>query len=150
MWRLEQCCMPVISAFRFQRKKCFIPAHSRIFSIVGNLCNREVACSASDRQGCNIESCIWRASSSDSFQHPQEVLLTQFSLYVHKCGLMPHSFHFQFILLGMCDMWVVDLTCTYCVSSPWSWKVLNCHFVKRQFNPKGTVYTSHIYKSEHT
>ena len=27
--------------------------------------------------------------------HPQEVLLAQFSLYVHKSGLNPDSFHFQ-------------------------------------------------------
>ena len=31
--------------------------------------------------------------SSHSFHHPQEVLLAQFSLYVHKGGLKPHSFH---------------------------------------------------------
>ena len=29
--------------------------------------------------------------------HPQEVLLAQFSLYVHKGGLKPDSFHFIFI-----------------------------------------------------
>ena len=28
--------------------------------------------------------------------HPQEVLLAQFSLYVHKGGLKPDSFHFSF------------------------------------------------------
>ena len=44
---------------------------------VGSLCDREVACSASDRQGTNFESC-----------------LAQFSLYVHKGGLKPDSFHF--------------------------------------------------------
>ena len=27
--------------------------------------------------------------------HPQEVLLAQFSLYVHKGGLKPDSFHFK-------------------------------------------------------
>ena len=32
--------------------------------------------------------------SSQSSHHPQEVLLTQFSLYVHKGGLKPDSFHF--------------------------------------------------------
>ena len=31
--------------------------------------------------------------SSHSSDHPQEVLLAQFSLYVHKGGLNPHSFH---------------------------------------------------------
>ena len=56
--------------------------------------DREVACSASDRQGSNFESCIWRAVSSNSSHHPQEVLLAPFRLYVHKCGLKTHSFHF--------------------------------------------------------
>ena len=53
-----------------------------------------VACSASDRQGSNFESCVSRAVSSQSSHHPQEVLLAQFSLYVHKGGLKPDSFNF--------------------------------------------------------
>ena len=44
---------------------------------------------ASDRQGSNFESCVWRTVSSQSSHHPQEVLLAQFSLYVHKGGLKP-------------------------------------------------------------
>ena len=63
-------------------------------SIVGSLRDREVACSASDRQGPNFESCVWRTVSS---HHPQEVLLAQFSLYVHKGGLKPDSFHFIYL-----------------------------------------------------
>ena len=74
--------------------KIFLP-HPRVkVSIVGSLRDREVACSASDRQGSNFESCVWRTVSSQSSHHPQEVLLTQFSLYVHKGGLKPDSFHF--------------------------------------------------------
>ena len=74
--------------------KMFLP-HPRVkVSIVGSLCDREVACSASDRQGSNFESCVLRAVSSQSSHHPQEVLLAQFSLYVHKGGLKPDSFHF--------------------------------------------------------
>ena len=73
----------------------FLP-HPRVkVSIVGDLRVREVTCSASDRQGSNFESCVWRAVSSQSSHHPQEVLLAQFSLYVHKGGLKPDSFHFQ-------------------------------------------------------
>ena len=53
-----------------------------------------MGCSASDRQGSNFESCVWREVSSHSSQHPQEVLLAQFSLFVHKGGLKPLSFHF--------------------------------------------------------
>ena len=74
--------------------KTFLP-HPRVkVSIVGGLRDREVACSASDRQGSNFESCVWRTVSSQSSHHPQEVLLAQFSLYVHKGGLKPDSFHF--------------------------------------------------------
>ena len=72
--------------------KMFLP-HPKL-SIVGNLRDREVACSASDRQGSNFESCVWRTVSSQSSYHPQEVLLAQFSLYVHKGGLKPDSFNF--------------------------------------------------------
>ena len=78
--------------------KMFLP-HPRVkVSIVGSLRDREVACSASDRQGSNFESCVWRTVSSQSSHHPQEVLLAQFSLYVHKGGLKPDSFHFYFPL----------------------------------------------------
>ena len=71
--------------------KIFLP-HPRVkVSIVESLRDREVACSASDRQGLNFESCVWRTVSS---HHPQEVLLAQFSLYVHKGGLKPDSLNF--------------------------------------------------------
>ena len=69
--------------------------HPRVkVSIVGSLRDREEACSASDRQGSNFESCVWRTVSSQSSHHPQEVLHAQFSLYVHKGGLKPDSFHY--------------------------------------------------------
>ena len=74
--------------------KLFLP-HPRVkVSIVGSLRDREVACSVSDRQGSNFESCVWRTVSSQSSHHPQEVLLAQFSLYVHKGGLKPIHFIF--------------------------------------------------------
>ena len=76
--------------------KMFLPHPHVKVSIVGSLCDREVECSASDRQGSNFESCVWRTVSSKSSHHPQEVLLAQFSLYVHKGGLKPDSFHFIF------------------------------------------------------
>ena len=83
----------------------FLP-HPRVkVSIVGSLRDREVACSASDRHGSNFESCVWRTVSSQSSHHPQEVLLAQFSLYVHKGGLKPDSFHLQEIYL--IDLWPV-------------------------------------------
>ena len=81
--------------------KLFLP-HPRVkVSIVGSLRDREVACSASDRQGSNFESCVWRTVSSQSSHHPQEVLLAQFSLYVHKGGLKPDLFHCKTALLIM-------------------------------------------------
>ena len=67
-----------------ETKMCFL----------GSLRDREVACSASDRQGSNFESCVWKTVSSLSSHHPQKVILAQFSLYVHKGGLKPDSFHF--------------------------------------------------------
>ena len=94
--------------------KLFLP-HPRVkVSIVGSLRDREVACSASDRQGSNFESCVWRTVSSQSSHHPQEVLLAQFSLYVHKGGLKPDSFHFH---------WRIHHS-HYKISKPpqkWSW-----------------------------
>ena len=54
-----------------------LPQH---LNIVGSLRNQEVACSASDRQGSNFESCVRRAVSSHSSDHAQEVFLAQFSL----------------------------------------------------------------------
>ena len=64
----------------FKETKMFLP-HPRVkVSIVGSLRDREVACSASDRQGSNFKFCVWRTVSSQSSHHPQEVLLAQFSL----------------------------------------------------------------------
>ena len=87
--------------------KLFLP-HPRVkVSIVGSLRDREVACSASDRQGSNFESCVWRTVSSQSSLHPQEVLLAQFSLYVHKGGLKPDSFH----LLSVDEVLYLTFSC---------------------------------------
>ena len=94
--------------------KLFLP-HPRVkVSIVGSLRDREEACSASDRQGSNFESCVWRTVSSQSSHHPQEVLLAQFSLYVHKGGLKPDSFHFrQTIHHIIIKQYVNKITCIY-------------------------------------
>ena len=71
--------------------KMFLPHPLVKLSIVGSLRGRVEACSASDLQGLNFESCVWRAVSSHSSHHPQEVFLAQFGLYVHKSGLKPDS-----------------------------------------------------------
>ena len=83
--------------------KMFLP-HPRVkVSIAGSLRDREVACSASDHQGSNFESCVWRTVSSQSSHHPQEVLLAQFTLYVHKGGLKPDSFHLHPLQVENCE-----------------------------------------------
>ena len=81
----------------WKKQKMFLPHPHVKVSIVESLRDREVACSASDRQGSNFESCVWRTVSSQSSYHPQEVLLAQFSLFVHKGGRKPDSFHYIFI-----------------------------------------------------
>ena len=79
--------------------KLLIPHPFGKLSIVGSLHDREVACSASYLQGLNFESCVWKAVSSHSFHHPQEVLLPYLSMYAHKSGIKPDSFHFIYILV---------------------------------------------------
>ena len=112
---------PVPGLGGLKETKMFLP-HPRVkVSIVGSLRDREVACSASDRQGSNFESCVWRTVSSQPSHHPQEVLLAQFSLYVHKGGLKPDSFHFyvlverkfkiKYCIIGLHI--VALLSCTY-------------------------------------
>ena len=101
--------------------KLFLP-HPRVkVSIVGSLRDREVACSASDRQGSNFESCVWRTVSSQSSHHPQEVFLAQFSLYVHKGGLKPDSFHF-ILLRFVCSKrtWIDSNTFAANLKSVWT------------------------------
>ena len=99
----------------FKETKMFLP-HPRVkVSIVGSLRDREVACSASDRQGSNFESCVWRTVSSQSSHHPQEVLLAQFSLYGHKGGLKPDSFHFCLVLIW--SRYAINLCCAIVSSS---------------------------------
>ena len=77
----------------WKKQKMFLPHPRMKVSIVGSLRDREVACLASDRQGSNFESCVWRTVSSQSSHHPQ----AQFNRYVHKGGLKPDSFHFHFV-----------------------------------------------------
>ena len=88
--------------------KMFLPHPLVKLSIVESLRDREVACSVSDRQGSNFESCVGRALSSHSSHHPQEVLLAQFSLCVHKRGLKPDSFHFVGLLIDKLVSLFVD------------------------------------------
>ena len=79
---------------RLKETKMFLP-HPRVkLCIVESFRDRDLACSASDRQDSNFESCVWRTVSFQSSHHAQEVRLAHFSLYVHKGDLKPNSFHF--------------------------------------------------------
>ena len=61
-----------------KKTKMFLP-HSLVkLSIVGSLCDREVACSASDLQGLNFKSSVWRAVLSHS---SRSVKLVTYSLF---------------------------------------------------------------------
>ena len=88
-------CVPGLGGLK--ETKMFLPHPRGKLSIVGSLRDREVAYSTSDIQGSNFESCVWRTVSSQSSHHPQEVFLAQLSLYVHKGGLKPDSFHFPYM-----------------------------------------------------
>ena len=62
--------VPGLSGLR--ETKMFLP-HPRVkVSIVESLRDQDVACSASDRQGSNFESCVWRTVSSQSSHHPKD------------------------------------------------------------------------------
>ena len=66
----------------------FLPHPLIKISIVGSLREREVACS-------NFDTLVQREVSTHSSHLSQEVMPAQFSLFVHKCGLKPQSFHFN-------------------------------------------------------
>ena len=67
---------------------CHSPKSIQSAAIVRRIRDQKLACSASDRRVSNFESCIWSVVSS---HHAQEVLLAQFSPYVHKSGLNLNS-----------------------------------------------------------
>ena len=72
----------------------FLPHPLLKLSIVESLRDREVAWSVSDLQGFNFESWVWRAVSSYTSHHFQEVILAQFSLCVWPKARFI-SFHFH-------------------------------------------------------
>ena len=69
----------------------FIPHPRGKVSIVGSLRDRDSVLGLTAR--ARISNPVLTVSSHSS-HHPQEVILAQFSLYVHKSGLKPDSFHF--------------------------------------------------------
>ena len=75
--------------------KMFLPHPLVKLSFVGSLRDREVACSPSELQGLNSNPVSrGRCHLTYLTMHPREVFMAQFSLYVHKSGLKPDSFHF--------------------------------------------------------
>ena len=71
--------------------------------------------------GLNFESRVWRAVSPYRYHNPQEVLLAQFSLYVHKCDIKPHTFifiTFDTANLHLTRRWPDNITVTF-QQRPW-------------------------------
>ena len=80
-------------AFKFQRNKMFPPCSIVNIEYCGQSPWLRVSVLGRRPTGLNFESCVWRAVTPHSSHHLQ-VSLTQFSLYVYKCGVEPHLFHF--------------------------------------------------------
>ena len=76
--------------------KMFLP-HPRVKSIVGSLRDREVVCSASDRQGSNFEYCVWRTVSS----HHLTILRGSRGPVLPICGQRWSKARF----ISFCDNW---------------------------------------------
>ena len=80
-------------AFKFQRNKMFLPC-----SFVKIQYSGEPQWPRGSVLGLRPPGLKFRImcleGSVNLIHHPQEVLLAQFSLYVHKGGLKSHSFHF--------------------------------------------------------
>ena len=74
-----------------------------------------------------LESCVWRAVSFHSSDHPREVLLAQFSLCVHKSG-KPKSFHF----ISRITKWQITFYIHYIKYSP---NVVSCSASYRRYSP---------------
>ena len=110
-------------------------------SIVGSLRDRDVACSASDRQGSNFKSFVWRTVSSQSSHHPQEVLLAQFSLYVHKGGLKPDSFHLDVHKLSPLEKTELGTALIHHIHGKLSWSSLVIIYMCK----KVSEYPSHSF-----
>ena len=96
-----------------KESKLFLP-HPRVkLSIMGSLRDREVACSASDRQGANLESCVWRKCHLIHLTIPRGFSWHSLAyIYVHKGGLKPDSLYFYHSVLvkwkGICDTFKVE------------------------------------------
>ena len=97
-WKVGDRGFQLSPAFKLERNTNVSSLLTRKDYILWSLRYREVASSTSVHQNSNFESCVWRAVSSHSSHHPQEVLLARLILYVNKCGLRaPFSlFHFGY------------------------------------------------------
>ena len=93
------------------KETSFLSAHSQRFNSVESLRDREVACSASDRQGSNNESCL-EGSVISFILPPSAGSSAQFSLYVHTRGLKPHSLPLGSIT-NYCSFLSRDMLCRW-------------------------------------
>ena len=76
-WRVGDFRFVLRSGIQFKKIKCSSPDNSlKIWYI-----------------GLNFKSCVWRAVSSHSSHHPQDIGLVHFSLWLNKSGLRPYSFY---------------------------------------------------------
>ena len=119
------------SIYYVWKVKCFLPAHSWRFNIVGSLRDREAVCLASDRQGSNFESCVWSAVSSHYSHHLQKVFLVQFSLYGQKWPKTPFILFLYVLKLTRRPVHSAKLKCSICLPVKWAYTALGlCLLVK--------------------
>ena len=71
-------------------------------SIVGSLRDREGSVLGLRPPSLEFRILCLEDSVISFIYYPQEVLLAKFSLYVHKGGLKPDSFHFSFAISLLC------------------------------------------------
>ena len=88
--------------------------------------------------------------SSHSFHHPQEVLLVQSSLYVHKGGIKPHSFIQNLIQSDLGHKASHDIES---LREEETYAPLKPEYLEREASPSSDVtggstgrYTRHIYE----
>ena len=72
----------------FNVTKCFLISFILNFKVVGTSVIERLQLARTQTANDRIlKFCVWRAMAFDSFLHPQENILVQFSLYVHTIGI---------------------------------------------------------------
>ena len=94
---------------------------------MGNLRDREVTCSTSDRQGSNFKSCVWMAVSSHSSHNSQKVLLAR---------------NYQGIYIGSLCSWLIE-SITNIQLSVWKQTDIPSIFQPAQNSPQAKILQNH-------